>query len=82
MAGSYIARSIELYGDTSGWLGEHLVADMTKAERMQILGTARRLAAEAANRLGEPVEARCIRASGSRVFAIRHVPGSITGLEV
>jgi hypothetical protein len=79
--GSAIARSIELYGDTTGWLGEHLVESLTQAERNQILAVARRLAAEAADRLGEPVEARVTRKSGTLVFAVRHVPG-VTNLEV
>ena len=73
--GSAIVRSIELYGDSTGWLGEHLVEKLTQAERNQILAVARRFAQEAADRLDEPVEARVTRVSGSIFFAVRHVPG-------
>lgn len=70
-----IARAITLHGDATGWLGEHLIENLTQAERNSILAVARRLAKEAAERLGEPVEARCVRKSGTVVFGVRHVPG-------
>lgn len=70
-----IARSITLYGDSTGWIGEHLVEKLTQAERNSIVTVARRLAKETAERLREPVEARCTRVSGSVIFAVRHVPG-------
>jgi hypothetical protein len=73
-----MARSITLHGDTSGWLGETLVSTLSKAQRNSILEVARGMAKEAAERLGEPVEARVMRAGGTRVFGVRHVPGVTT----